>query len=142
MGRKADLNPRWLVGLLNRWAVRDDRDRSRGLGYYTTNPMLRAGMPMSARTSQEPMDYCDEDYVDVQIAVDGLEINLRMAVVRYFKPWSKHVIDAEVHRSDDTWMRWLKDALSLIESEMDRKKRAQPIDTRTGMRLFCADMAD
>lgn len=142
MGRPAKLEPRWLVGLLNRWAIRDDRDRSKGIGYYTTNPMLRAGMPMTARTSHEPMDYSEEDFVDVQIAVDGLDLNLRMAVVRYFKPWAKHMIDAELQRSDDTWMRWLKDALSRVELEMDRKKAPKVLDTLPPVRIFCPDMAD
>jgi len=141
MGRPAKLEPRWLVGLLNQWALRDDRNRSRGIGYYSVNPMLKDGIPGRAR-SFEPTGFCEQDFTDAEKAIEALEQNHRLAVVRYFKPWAKHAIDGEVSRSDDTWLRWLKEALAIIEADMDRKKVRQVLDTYQDVRLFCANLAD
>ena len=137
MARPAKLEPRWLVSLLNQWALRDAHRASKGLGYYSINPMLKDGIPGRAR-SFEPTGFCERDFTDAEKAIDGLDQNLRLSIVRYFKPWAKAAIDTEVQRSDDTWMRWLKEALSLVEADLDRKK----IDGGMDLRLFCANLAD
>ena len=123
MSRKPELEPRWLIGLLNQWAIRSTHAGSRGLGYYTTNPMLRDGIPGRVR-SYEPTGYSDVDFLDAQRAVDELDIMRRLAVMRYFKPWSRNAIDAEMQRDNDTWMYHLKLALAVLAAELDRKRLA------------------
>lgn len=121
MSKKPELEPRWLIGLLNQWAKRSSYDKS--LGYYTTNPMLRSGIPGRVR-SYEPTGYSDVDFLDVQRAIDGLDIMRRLSVMRYFKPWSRKAIDAEIARDNDTWMYHLRLSLIALTVELDRNKDA------------------
>jgi hypothetical protein len=132
MARKANmrepaLEPRWLVGLLNRWAIRSLSEQTKGLGYYGTNPMLRSGIPSPAK-SYEPTGYSDVDFLDAERAINDLELMKRLAVMRYFKPWAKANIDAEIERDNDTWMYHLRDALVKIEIALARRKAAADLE--------------
>ncbi len=124
MSKRPELEPRWLIGLLNQWALRMSRDQTRGLGYYTINPMLRDGIPVRAR-SYEPTGYSDVDFLDVENAVSQLDVMRRLSVMRYFKPWSRLAIDAEFERDNDTWMYHLRIALQTLSAELDRKRLAR-----------------
>jgi hypothetical protein len=124
MSRRPELEPRWLIGLLNQWALRISRDQAKGLGYYTINPMLRDGIPGRVR-SYEPTGYSDVDFLDVQNAVEQLDVMRRLAVMRYFKPWSRNAIDAEVSRDPDTWMYHLRIALERLQVDLQRKALAR-----------------
>jgi hypothetical protein len=123
MSKKPELQPRWLIGLLNQWAIRSTYLGSKGLGYYTTNPMLRDGIPGRVR-SFEPTGYSDVDFLDVERAVNDLDIMRRLSVMRYFKPWSRNAIDAEMKRDNDTWMYHLRLSLIALTVELDRKRDA------------------
>jgi hypothetical protein len=124
MARKPQLEPRWLIGLLNQWALRSLHGQSRCLGYYTISPMLRDGIPVQAR-SYEPTGYGDADFLDAQGAINGLALMRRLAVMRYFKPWAKANIDSEFKRDNDTWMYHLRQALMELEIELDRKRQEE-----------------
>lgn len=119
--RQPQLNPAWLVGLLNRWAVRSLKAADKGLGYYTINPMLKSGIPGRVR-SYEPTGYSGEDYQEIDIAIGELGLMRRMAVFRYFKPWAKNAIDQEISKDSDTWMYHLKAALAELDSAMTPKR--------------------
>lgn len=122
--RKPALEPRWLVGLLNSWAIRSLYGQTKGLGYYRVNPMLKDGIPGQAR-SYEPTGYSDVDYKDAETAINQLDLMRRLAVMRYFKPWAKANIDSEVRRDNDTWMYHLKAALVVLTVELDRKREEE-----------------
>lgn len=117
MGRKAELEPRWLIGLLNAWALRSMSEQRRGLGWYSICPMLKSGIPGKAR-SYEPTGYSNADHDATLAAINMLPLQERMAVARYFKPWAKAQIEAEFRLSDDTWMRRLRAGLVLLEVEL------------------------
>ena len=117
MARKPDLEPRWLVGLLNAVALRSLNEQTRSVGWYTVNPMLRDGIPKRGR-SYEPTGYSDGDHKAALDALNLLPMRRLLAVARYFKPWAKQAIEAEHQWSDDTWMRELKAAMATLETEL------------------------
>ena len=117
MSREARLEPRWLVGLLAAWAGRSLAEQSRAVGWYSICPMLQSGIPGKAR-SYEPTGYSDGDHKATAAAIDLLSMEHKMAVARHFKPWAKAAIEAEFHFSDDTWLRRLRAALALLETEL------------------------
>ena len=117
MSRQAQLEPRWVVSLLGAWAQRSLAEQSRAVGWYSICPMLQSGIPGRAR-SYEPTGYSDGDHKATSAAIDLLPIEHRMAVARHFKPWAKAAIEAEFSFSNDTWMRRLRGALSMLEAEL------------------------
>jgi hypothetical protein len=121
MAKTPALEPRWLVGLLNLWAVRSLHSQTKGLGYYTENPMLKDGIRGQCR-SYEPTGYSDVDYLDADAAINELDLMRRLAVMRYFKPWARANIDAEMQRDDGTWLYHLRRALDILARELDRKR--------------------
>jgi hypothetical protein len=126
MGRKAkDLEPRWLIGLLNAWAIRATFDQNRGLGYSSVCPTFKSGLPHRAR-SYEPTGYSDVDHSEIQAAVDSLDLMRKLAVMRYFRIAKRASIDAEYPRHHDTWMYHLEQALRVLAVELN-KKREDPL---------------
>ena len=117
MARKPLLEPAWLVSLLNAWAKRSHHESSRALGWYSICPMLQSGIPGKAR-SYEPTGFSEQDYTDLHVALQDLELVNRMAVGRYFKPWAKAAIDAEFRASDDTWLRRLRAGMAQLEVKL------------------------
>ena len=117
MGKRAQLEPAWLVGMLNAWAGRSLAEQTRGLGWHNICPMLQSGIPGRAR-SYEPTGYCADDHQRTLTAINSLPMRQRLAVARYFKPWARMAIDAEHHWSDDTWMRELRAALDVLAREL------------------------
>lgn len=117
MARKPLLEPAWLVSLLNSWAARSHHESSRALGWYSMCPMLQSGIPGRAR-SYEPTGFSQQDYTDLHVALQELELVNRMAIGRYFKPWARDSIDAEFHASDDTWLRRLRAGMGQLEVKL------------------------
>jgi hypothetical protein len=122
MSRAPQLHPAWLVGLLNRWAVRSLKEADKGLGFYTESPMLKNGIPGRVR-SYEPTGYSLDDLEEVDRAVSELPLMRKLAVFRYFKPWARNAIDAEVRKDNDTWMYHLREALKEIDASMAPRAR-------------------
>lgn len=120
MGRRAkELEPRWLIGLLNAWAIRATFEQGRALGFSPICPTFRSGTPQRAR-SYEPTGYSEVDHAEIQRAVDGLDLMRRLAVMRYFRVAKRASIDAEYPRHHDTWMYHLEEALRLLATELGR----------------------
>ena len=117
MAKQIELEPRWLVSLLSSWAQRSLSEQTRAVGWYSICPMLQSGIPGKAR-SYEPTGYSDGDHKATAAAIDLLELEHRMAIARYFKPWARAAIEAEFVFSDDTWRRRLRAALAFLEIEL------------------------
>jgi hypothetical protein len=93
MGRRVDLNPAWLVSLLNQWALHDLRSQTGGLGFASGSSWMR-GLKSSPASSIDPTGYAAKDFRTVESAMTELMqtgTNLWAALMMYYRPW---VIDA------------------------------------------------
>lgn len=93
MGRRVDLNPAWLVSLLNQWALHDLRSQTGGLGFASGSSWMR-GLKSSPASSIDPTGYAARDFRTVESAMTELMqtgTNLWAALMMYYRPW---VIDA------------------------------------------------
>lgn len=89
MGKRADIEPRWLVSLLNQWAIHDLRSETGGLGYASGSSWMR-GLKSSPASAIDPTGFAARDFRDVETALDELRqtgTNLWAAVMMYYKPW-------------------------------------------------------
>lgn len=137
MPRKPELEPRWLVGLLHQWAMRELYGSTKGLGYYSVNPMLKDGIPTQAR-SYEPTGYSHEDFRELEVALKEMMVAEELkyeflAVMRYVKPWKARVIDDEHPRETRFWLRDLKNGLATIDAKMRRLTTQNVVATMGAM---------
>ena len=134
MSRRGDsLQPRWLVSLLVVWGRREAYGRE--LGWYGVSPMLKAGIPIQAR-SYEPTGYADGDYAELEACLKRLEDSNRrqlLAVIRYCKPWTARAIDIEHPLDTDTWLYHLKRGLAQLSTMMEESRR-RIVDLRQSIR--------
>jgi hypothetical protein len=89
MGRRADIQPGWLVSLLNQWAIHDLRSNTGGLGFASGSSWMR-GLKSSPASSIDPTGYAARDYRDVEAALEDLRVNgvnLWASLMMYYKPW-------------------------------------------------------
>ena len=117
MARKPELHPAWLVGLLHQWAMRELHCQTKGIGWYSINPMLKEGIPVRAE-SYEPTGYSGQDYAKLEAAMRQIPEHHLLAVVRYVMPWRARAMDHEWGYSTDTWLRYLKAGLADLDSKM------------------------
>ena len=90
MGKRADFEPRWLVSLLNQWAIHDLRSQTGGLGYASGSSWMR-GLKSSPSSSIDPTGFAARDFRDVEAAMEDLRVNgtnLWAAVMMYYRPWA------------------------------------------------------
>jgi hypothetical protein len=137
MPRKPELEPRWLVGLLHQWAMRELYGSTKGLGYYSVNPMLKDGIPTQAR-SYEPTGYSHEDFRELEAAMKEMaqaeEYKMEvLAVLRFAKPWKAADIDQANPRETRLWLRDLKNGLATIDAKMRRLTTRNLIATMVDM---------
>ncbi len=119
MPRQAQLEPRWLVGLLVAWGRHKRRESTGSLGYYSVNPMLKDGIRGQAQ-SHEPMGYGAGDFRDLEKAMQLLDKPRLAAVVRYTLPEKARAFDEEWGYSTDSWLRLLKAGLADLEAMLAR----------------------
>ena len=89
MGKRLELNPAWLVGLLSQWALHDLRTETRGLGFASGSGWMR-GLKSSPASSIDPTGYAARDFREVEEAMDWMrqeKQELWIAVNMYYKPW-------------------------------------------------------
>ncbi len=89
MGKRAEVQPAWLVSLLSQWAIHDLRSQTGGLGYASGSSWMR-GLKSSPASSIDPTGYAARDFRDVEAAMRELMeqgTNLWAAVTMYYKPW-------------------------------------------------------
>jgi hypothetical protein len=97
MGKRIELNPAWLVSLLNQWALHDLRSQTGGLGYASGSSWMR-GLKSSPASSIDPTGYAARDFRDVEAALDelrGSALNLWAALMMYYRPWAINAFRAE-----------------------------------------------
>ena len=97
MGRQADIEPRWLVSLLNQWALHDLRSQTGGLGYASGSSWMR-GLKSSPASSIDPTGFAARDFRDVEAAMEDLRltgVHLWAALMMYYRPWCVDAFRAE-----------------------------------------------
>jgi hypothetical protein len=90
MGKRIELNPGWLVALLNQWAIHDLRRETGGLGYASGSSWMR-GLKSSPSSSIDPTGYAARDFRDVEAAMTQLKDTQEhwwAAVTMFYKPWA------------------------------------------------------
>jgi hypothetical protein len=128
MGRRVDLEPRWLVGLLSQWAMHDLRTQTGGLGYASGSSWMR-GLKSSPASSVDPTGYAARDFRDVEAAMDDLRhtgVNLWAAMMMYYRPWVVNAFRGEGYPwQNSTYYDRLHRAHSLVALQMNaiRRKR-------------------
>lgn len=117
MSKRSTVEPRWLDTMLFRWGVNSLRRESNALGYPRICPMLAEGIPTRAE-SREPMGYSEDDYTDLQTAIDQLDRKHHLVLVRCYRPWRGKEIEAELRQNyqvgERTWLRWLHEAAARL----------------------------
>ena len=124
MSRPAELEPRWLVGLLVAWAAREFHGQTRALGWYAICPMIKGGVPTGQRQSYEPTGYSGFEVDRVGRLVAALPDAQKLAVCWYFRVAMRAAIEAEYPMHHNNRMKSLKRALSSIEAQFDSRKVA------------------
>jgi hypothetical protein len=97
MGRRLEIEPAWLVGLLSQWAIHSLRDETGGLGYASGSGWMR-GLKSSPASSVDPTGYAARDFRGVDAAMDAMmrsHRDLWAAVTMYYKPWMVEAMRAE-----------------------------------------------
>jgi hypothetical protein len=90
---------------------------TKGIGWYSVNPMLKEGIPSRAE-SFEPTGYSGQDFKTLEDAMTAIQPRYLLAVVRYAAPWKARELDLEWGYSADTWLRYLKAGLEDLDHEM------------------------
>lgn len=96
MGRRAEIQPAWLVSLLNQWAIHDLRSQTGGLGYASGSSWMR-GLKSSPSSSIDPTGFSARDFRDIETVMEELlvtDISLWAALMMYYRPWA---VDAFRH---------------------------------------------
>jgi hypothetical protein len=97
MGKRAEIQPAWLVSLLSQWAIHDLRSQTGGLGYASGSSWMR-GLKSSPASSIDPTGYAARDFRDVEAAMEDLRatgLNLWAALMMYYRPWAIKAFQAE-----------------------------------------------
>jgi hypothetical protein len=126
VGKRADIEPRWLVSLLNQWAIHDLRTETGGLGYASGSSWMR-GLKSSPASAIDPTGFAARDFRDVEAAMDDLRatgINLWAALMMYYKPWVVHAFRDEGYPfNNSTYYDRLHRAHTEIANAMERARK-------------------
>jgi hypothetical protein len=122
---KPQLNPGWLVSLLNRWAIRSLSLERVAIGY----PTKACGF--SERTTggynhSNPVAFSAEDFRDLDTALEQLKLSHKeqfMATMMFYKPW---VVESARHENwpfkNSTYYKRLHAAHSFLATQLDLMK--------------------
>jgi hypothetical protein len=94
---RRELQPAWLVSLLNQWAIHSLRSETGGLGFASGSSWMR-GLKASPASSIDPTGYAARDFSDLDSVMDALrrdQPKLWAAVTMYYKPWTVNSFRAE-----------------------------------------------
>jgi hypothetical protein len=97
--------------------MRELHGQTRGIGWYSINPMLKEGIPVRAE-SFEPTGYSGQDFDRLEQAMRQIQDKHLLAVVRYVMPWRARAMDEEWGFSTDSWLRYLKAGLIDLDEKM------------------------
>lgn len=89
MGKRLQIEPAWLVSLLNQWSLHDLRSQTGGLGYASGSSWMR-GLKSSPASSIDPTGYAARDFRDIEQSMErmrGTAVHWWAAVMMYYRPW-------------------------------------------------------
>lgn len=87
MGRRAEIQPGWLVGLMSQWAKRQVPGHQLG---YNSGSKWMMGLKASPASSIDPTGFAARDFSDLEAVLESLMqdgLNLWGALMMYYKPW-------------------------------------------------------
>lgn len=90
MSRPAQIEPRWLVGLMSQWVLRQTREGAGGLGFPSRCPMMAEAVGNPAR-ARLPVGFSGVDFRDLEAALQALHahrVEWWVAMMMYYRPWS------------------------------------------------------
>jgi len=118
MSRRATVRPDWLDSMLVAWGLSTLKAQR---GWYSVNPMLRAGIPRPTPTP-DLWDITSSDYRQLEAHIRSLEQHHQAAVIRAYRPWTARTIE-ELHpdATAGCWFRWLHGAAERLAAAMDRR---------------------
>jgi hypothetical protein len=126
MGRRAEIQPAWLVSLLNQWALHDLRTQTGGLGYASGSSWMR-GLKSSPASSIDPTGFAARDFRDVEAAMEDLRntgTNLWASLMMYYRPWCVEAFRAEGYPfQTTTYYERLHRGHAEVWRLMDNRKR-------------------
>ena len=125
MGRKAAINPPWLVSLMCRWSARQLTVQSGALGY----PKKSAGFSEKITGGYDhstPHDFSTEDYTALESALRSLQDAHKeqfTTMMMYYKPW---VVTAMIGEGwpfgNSTYFKRLHAGHAYVAAMMDAEK--------------------
>lgn len=128
MGKRIELQPAWLVGLLNQWAKHGLASELGGLGYASGSGWMR-GLKSSPASCIDPTGYAARDFSDLDAAIEDLrdrQPKWLMAVLMYYKPWGIQAAIAEGHpHGNSTFYERLHKGHAELAWFMDARKEAR-----------------
>jgi hypothetical protein len=129
MGKRIQLEPGWLVSLLNQWAISEIPGRQ--LGYASGCGWMR-GLKSSPASSIDPTGYSVRDFGDLVTALEALladRQNYWAAVMMYHKPWVVTAFKEEGYPfNDSTYYARLHSGYREIVLTMDQIKAKRLAD--------------
>jgi hypothetical protein len=126
MGKRIELNPGWLVGLLARWALRDTPGRE--LGYASGCGWMRGFKSSPATAIVDPTSFSADDFGDIEAGMIWLHEAYQpawAAVMMYYKPWTIQALQAEgfpFGAGNKTYYNRLHDGHARLASRLDEMK--------------------
>jgi hypothetical protein len=128
VGKKAQLEPGWLVALLGAWARHDLKSESGGLGFASGSSWMQ-GLKSSPASSIDPTGWAAGDFRDLEASMDRLleaERELWAAVTMYYKPWViRAFVDEGFPFQNGTYYDRLHRAHAWLATEMNRRRDAR-----------------
>jgi hypothetical protein len=129
MGRRIDIEPRWLVGLLVRWALRDVPGRE--LGYASGCGWMRGLKSSPATAIDSPTGYTGTDVDECERAMVWLHEAyqpLWAATMMYYKARTIQALQAEgfpFGPGNKTYYNRLHEAHTKLASKLDEMKASR-----------------
>ena len=122
---KAQIQPGWLVSLLNRWVRRNLAIESNGLGF----PAIAPGFNERTGTAYDhhPLcDFCANDYADLERSMRSLNDHsqaLYVTILMYYKPWTIVALTADGHPfGNSTYYKRLHTAHAWLAQDLGERK--------------------
>lgn len=131
MSKPAEIEPRWLVSLLNVWARKGLYRERDEVGWYNQSAFLTVGRATTGHA--DPTSYCAQDFSELENALEDLRAaNVRqlMALMMYYKPWGVQAAIAEGWPfQNTTYYDRLHAAHAYVAAHIDRQRRMGPQST-------------
>ena len=128
MGKRLEIEPRWLVSLLNQWAKHDLASQTGGLGFASGSSWMR-GLKASPASCIDPTGYAARDFRDVEAALEDLRsngLNLWASLMMYYRPWSVSAFRDEGYPfANSTYYDRLHRAHSEVANHMNATRAAR-----------------